>query len=90
LYEDDTDSKMTEPEPPSQQSAGASTSQGSIPTLTLPSSQEQSDWEDLLEAGTWMRDGPNWVMEEELFQIPSVPDVSDKVLIGPALDWRKL
>jgi hypothetical protein len=39
-------------------------------------------------------------MEEELFQIPTVPDVADKaligpaligpVMIGPALDWRKL
>jgi hypothetical protein len=39
-------------------------------------------------------------MEEELFQVPTVPDVMDKamiepaligpVFIGPALDWRKL
>jgi hypothetical protein len=101
LSEDDTDSEMTEPEPPSQQSV-ASTSQVafSVPTLTPPSLQEQFDWEDLLEAGTWMRVGPNWVMKEELFQIPTVPDVSDKaliwpvligpVLIGPSLDWKKL
>jgi hypothetical protein len=93
LSQDDTDSGMSEPEPLSQQSV-ASTShiEGafSIPTLIPPSSQEQSDWEDLFEAGTWMRDGPNWVMEEELFQIPSVPDVSDKALIEPALDWKNL
>jgi hypothetical protein len=55
LSEDDTDSEMAELVPPSQQSL-ASTSQEafSVPTLTPPSSQEQSDWEDLLEAGTWM------------------------------------
>jgi hypothetical protein len=101
LSEYDTDSEMTEAELPSQQSI-ASTSQGSLsfPTLTPPSSQEQSSWEDLLEAGTWMRQGPHWVMEEELFQVPTVPDVMDKsmikhAVIGPVfisatLDWRKL
>jgi hypothetical protein len=53
LSEDETDSEMTEPEHPSQQSV-ASTSKrpSSVLTLTPPSSQEQSDWEDLLEAGT--------------------------------------
>jgi hypothetical protein len=83
---------MTEPEKPSQQSTGASTSQGasSTPNLTFPSSQEQSDWEDLLEAGTWMKEGSNWVMTEELYQASMVPDMTDKALIGPALDWRKL
>jgi hypothetical protein len=59
LSEDETDSEMIEAEPPSQQSI-ASTSEGAIsgPTLT-PISQEQSDWEDLLESGTWMRQGPH-------------------------------
>jgi hypothetical protein len=92
LSEDDTDSRMTEPEPPSQQSVGTSTSQGasSIPTLTPPSSQEQSDWENLLEAETWMRDVPNRVMEEELFQTPLVPYMSDRALLWLALEWRKL
>jgi hypothetical protein len=101
LSEDDTDSGMTEAELPSQQSV-ASTSQGSLscPTLTPPSSQEQSSWEDLHEAGTWIRQGPHWVMEEEMSQVPTVPDVMDKamiepaligpVFVGPALDWRKL
>jgi hypothetical protein len=53
LSEGDTDSEMTEPEPPSLQSV-ASTSQEafSVSTLTPPSLQKQSDWEDLLEAGT--------------------------------------
>jgi hypothetical protein len=101
LLEDDTDLEMTEPEPSSQQSvASTSLEAPSFPTLTPPSSQEQSDWEDLLEAGTWMRDGPNWVMEEELFLVPIVLDVFDKALvepaliwpvfIGPSLDWRNL
>jgi hypothetical protein len=101
LSEDDTDSEMTEAELPSQQSV-ASTSQGALsyPTLTPPLSQEQSSWEDLLESRTWMRQGPHWVMKEELFQVPTVPDVMDKamiepaligpVFIGPAFDWRKL
>jgi hypothetical protein len=44
LSEDDTDTEMTEPEKLSQQSTGASTSQGALstPTLSCPSSQEQS------------------------------------------------
>jgi hypothetical protein len=64
LSEEDTDSDMTEAEPASQQSV-ASTSQSDpfVPTLT-PSSQEQSDWEDYLESGTWMREGPHSVREE--------------------------
>jgi hypothetical protein len=67
LSEDDTDSELTEAEPALQQSI-ASTSQEDMsgPTPT-PSSQEQSDLEDLLESGTWMRQGPYWVMEEEMF-----------------------
>jgi hypothetical protein len=45
LSEDDTDTEMTQPEKISQQSTVASTSQGasSTPTLSCPSSQEQSD-----------------------------------------------
>jgi hypothetical protein len=78
----------------------ASTSQEDMsgPTPTL-SSQEQSDWEDLLESGTWMRQGPHWVMEEEMFQAPIAPVMDQAkiepaligpVFIGPALDWREL
>jgi hypothetical protein len=71
VYEDDTDTEMTEPKRESQQSNGASTSQGASAAFSLscPSSQEQSDWEDLLEAGTWMREGSNWVLAEELYQL---------------------
>jgi hypothetical protein len=90
--EDDTDSEMSEPEKISQQSNGASTSQEAsvAPSLSCPSSQKQSEWEDLLEAGTWIQEGPNWVMVEELYQSTSVLDLTDKPLLGPALDWRKL
>jgi hypothetical protein len=59
LSEEYTDSDMTEAEPASQLSV-ASTSQGDliVPTLT-PSSQEQFNWEDYLESGTWMHQGPH-------------------------------
>jgi hypothetical protein len=68
VSEDDTGTEMTEPEKASERSNGASTSQGASAAFSLscPSSQEQSDWEDLLEAGTWMREGSNWVLAEEL------------------------
>jgi hypothetical protein len=86
LLEDDTYPEMTEAELPSQQSV-AFTSQGALSctTLTPPSSQEQPSWEDLLEVGTWIRQCPHWVMEEELFQVPTVPDVMDKTMIEFAL-----
>jgi hypothetical protein len=97
--EEDTDSEMTKAEPVSQQSI-ASTSQSDlfVPTLT-PSSQEQSDLEDYLESGTWMRDGPNWVREEEMEQptlatvvepIKVEPSLIGTPFIGPALDWKSL
>jgi hypothetical protein len=94
LSEDDTDYEMTETEPASQQSV-ASTSQSDlfIPTLT-PSSQEQSNWEDYLEAGTWMQEGPHWVRDEEMKQPPLAPLVEPSVIVTPfiglALDWRSL
>jgi hypothetical protein len=99
LSEEDTDSEMTEAEPALQQFI-ASTSQRDMsgPILT-PSPQEQSDWEDLLESGTWMRQGPQWVMEEEMFQPPIAPVMDQAkvepaligpVFIGPDLDWREL
>jgi hypothetical protein len=94
LSEDDTDSEMTETEPASQQSV-ASTSQSDlfIPTLT-PSSQEQSDWVDYLEAGTWMKEGLYWVRDEEMTQPPLAPLVEPSEIvtpfIGPTLDWRSL
>jgi hypothetical protein len=90
LLEDDTDSEMTETEHATQQSV-ASTSQSDLftPTLT-PSSLEQFDWEDYLEASTWMKEGLHWVRVEEMTQPPLAPLVeSSEILtpfIGPTLD----
>jgi hypothetical protein len=70
LSEDDTDSEMTEAQPASQQSE-ASTSQSKlfIPTLTA-SSQEQTDWEDYLEAGPWMQYGLQYIRDDDMIQTP--------------------
>jgi hypothetical protein len=56
--EDDTDSEASEPVRMSQlTTGGASTSRGTPIAPSLDSSStEQQDWEDLLEAGSWMQE----------------------------------
>jgi hypothetical protein len=93
LYENDTDDEMTEAEPASQQSNASTSDSLFVPALS-PSSQEQSDWEGCLAAGTWKVDGLHYVMEEDSIPMPPAPVLAPAApatpLIGPALDWRTL
>jgi hypothetical protein len=87
------DIEASEPERLSQLTAGgASTSKGTpvTPSLDGSSSTEQKEWEDLLEAGTWMKEVPGWVMAEELYQSTAIStSLACKPLTGSALDWWK-
>jgi hypothetical protein len=93
FYENDTDDEMTKAEPASQQSNASTNDSLFVPALS-PSSQEQSEWEGYLAAGTWKVDGLHYVMEEDRIPMPPAhvlaPAAPVTPIIGPALDWRTL